>query len=146
MTWKTKMQTEEKNNEKQKHQSERKNCLRKHFDLFDYLIGHANVLFFFLISLQTHFKWLNDGVELQLLQLHLFSSDHLTAPTSFRNTNLVWEYEFFKNYAQGKVFHNGNLNNLENVLQRNLRKDRDRKCIFRAFGGTTFEDVPTNQA
>ena len=34
-------------------------------------------------------------------------------------------------------------NNLENNLQRNLRKDKDRQWIFRALGGTNFENVPT---
>ena len=37
-----------------------------------------------------------------------------------------------------KVFRNVNLNNLENVLQRNLRTDRARECIFRAPGGANF--------
>ena len=32
------------------------------------------------------------------------------------------------------------VNNLENVLQRNLRTDRTRECIFRVSGGTNFEN------
>ena len=32
-----------------------------------------------------------------------------------------------------------NLHNLENVLQRNLRTDTARECIFRASGGTRFK-------
>ena len=43
-----------------------------------------------------------------------------------------------KNYPQIKVFRNVNLSNLENVLQRNLRADRARECIFRASGGANF--------
>ena len=36
------------------------------------------------------------------------------------------------------MFHNVNLSHLENVLQRNLRTDRTRECIFRASGGPDF--------
>ena len=38
------------------------------------------------------------------------------------------------------MFFNVNLSNLENVLQRNLRNDRAGECIFRASGGTNFEN------
>ena len=54
---------------------------------------------------------------------------------------MPYEYEFFKNHPQRVVFHNVNLSNLENVLQRNLRIDRARECIFKASGGTNFENV-----
>ena len=40
------------------------------------------------------------------------------------------------------MFRTVNLGSLENVLQRNLRTERARECIFRAFGGTNFENVP----
>ena len=33
---------------------------------------------------------------------------------------------------------------LENVLQRNLRTDCARECIFRASGGTNFESFPSD--
>ena len=36
------------------------------------------------------------------------------------------------------MFRNVNLSNLENVLQRNLRTNRARQCIFRASGGANF--------
>ena len=42
------------------------------------------------------------------------------------------------------MFCNVNLSNLENNLQRNLRRDRDRECIFRASGGTNFENFSTS--
>ena len=42
------------------------------------------------------------------------------------------------------MFHNANLNNLGNILQRNLRAERARECIFKAFGGTILK-VPTQQ-
>ena len=41
------------------------------------------------------------------------------------------------------MLRNVKLSNLENVLQRNLIADSARECIFRAFGGTNFENVPT---
>ena len=44
MAWKTKIQTEEKNNETEE-QSERGNCLRKCFDLFKYIADQENVCF-----------------------------------------------------------------------------------------------------
>ena len=47
-------------------------------------------------------------------------------------------HEFFKIYPQIKVFRYVNLSNLENVLQRNLRTDRARQCIFTASGGAIF--------
>ena len=51
-------------------------------------------------------------------------------------------YEFFKNHPRGRVFHNVNLSNLENVLQKNLRTDRAREFIFRVFGDKNFEKYP----
>ena len=48
-------------------------------------------------------------------------------------------YEFFKNHPRRGVLRNGNLSNLENVLQRNVRTDRAGDCIFKASGGTDFE-------
>ena len=53
----------------------------------------------------------------------------------YSNTNFIFEYMNYIKTFQEEVFHNVNLNNLENVLQRNLRADRARECIFtRAFG------------
>ena len=36
------------------------------------------------------------------------------------------------------MFCNVNLSNLENILQKNVKTDRPRECIFRASGGTNF--------
>ena len=41
----------------------------------------------------------------------------------------------------GEVFRNVNLSNLENTLQRNLRSDRTKECIFRTSEGTNFENL-----
>ena len=55
------MQTEEKNNGINNHQRERRNCLRKCFHSFKHvIIDHANVRFFFLISLWTCSHSLNE--------------------------------------------------------------------------------------
>ena len=43
-------------------------------------------------------------------------------------------------FTRRGVFCNVNLGNLENVLQRNLKTGRARECIFRASGGTNFEN------
>ena len=43
------------------------------------------------------------------------------------------------------MFRNVNLNNLESVLQRNPRTDRAGECIFRASGGTNFENFPAQR-
>ena len=48
-----------------------------------------------------------------------------------------------KNHPQERVFHNVNLSNLGNVLQRNLRTDRARQCIFRASEDTNLENSPS---
>ena len=37
------------------------------------------------------------------------------------------------------MFRNINLSNLEYVLQRNLRADRARECVFTAIGGTILK-------
>ena len=49
-------------------------------------------------------------------------------------------YGFFKNHPQKRVFRNLNLRNLKNDLQRNPRTVGARECIFRASGGTDFEN------
>ena len=43
-------------------------------------------------------------------------------------------------YPQRRVFCNVILSNLGNVLQRGVRTDMARECIFRVFGSTNFED------
>ena len=57
-------------------------------------------------------------------------------------TNLLFEYMIFENDPQRKVFHNVNLSNLENVLQRNLITNWVRECTFRIVRGTNFENLP----
>ena len=47
----------------------------------------------------------------------------------------------FLKIVDEKVFCNESLSNLENVLKRNLRTDRAKVCIFRASGGTNFENL-----
>ena len=61
MAQKTKMQTEEKNKETKRRQSERRICLRKCFHLLKYVIDHENFYFFFVTSLRTCYKSLNDN-------------------------------------------------------------------------------------
>ena len=39
------------------------------------------------------------------------------------------------------MFRNVNLSNLKKVLQRNLKTESARECIFRASGGTNFGNV-----
>ena len=48
-------------------------------------------------------------------------------------------YKFFQNQPWGRVFHNINLSNLGNILQRNIRIDGVRESIFRVSRGTNFE-------
>ena len=51
-----------------------------------------------------------------------------------------WIYRFFENHPRKRVFRNESLSDLGNVLQRNLRTDTARECIFKVFGGTNFEN------
>ena len=37
------------------------------------------------------------------------------------------------------MLRNVNFSNSENVLQKNLRRERVRECIFRAYGGTILK-------
>ena len=46
---------------------------------------------------------------------------------------------FLKIIHKKRAFHNVNLSNLENLLQRNLRTGRAVECIFRESGETDFE-------
>ena len=73
--------------------------------------------------------------------LHLFSPDRFAALTSLSSYKfLIRIYEFFKNRALSRVFYHVNVSNLENALQGNLRTGRVRECIFKASGGTDFEN------
>ena len=76
--------------------------------------------------------------------LHLFSSDRFPALTGLYPYKIfIWIYQFLQNYPRRTVYCNINLSNLENVLQRNLRTESTRKCIFRASGGTNFGNFST---
>ena len=107
-------------------------------------------MFFLLISLRTYSHSLNDVNSLHCIRwfllyylLCLFSSDCFAALTSlYFHKFFIWIYEFFKNHLRRRLSRNVNLSNLENVLQRNLKTDMARDCIFRASGGTNFENLP----
>ena len=84
------MQTEQKNNEKKRHQREGTNCLQKCFLSFMYVTNHKNVCFFFLNSLWPCSNPLNEVYSLHrfvwfLLYylLHFLRSDHFAALYKF---------------------------------------------------------------
>ena len=67
---------------------------------------------------------------------------------AYRHTNFLFEYmNFLKIIHKKRLFCNESLSNLEDVLQRNLKTDRARECIFRVPRGTSFHKflclVPT---
>ena len=111
------MQTEEKNNETKRGRTERRNCLRKCFHSFKYVMDHANVRFF------SYVDSLHCFVRFRLYYLlHLFSSDRFAALASLQPYKfLIWICEFFKNHPR-RVFCNVNLSNLESLLQGNLEE------------------------
>ena len=71
------------------------------------------------------------------------SSDRIAALTSHKLLAIqtfylnIW---IFINHPRKRVFCNVSLSNLENLLQRNLRREWARECIFRVSGGTNFEN------
>ena len=81
-------------------EAERKNCLGKGFHSFKYVIHHANIRFFSLISLQTCSHSLNHVNGLHCFMwflfyyfLHLFSSDCFAALTRLYPYNFfIWIY------------------------------------------------------
>ena len=124
---KTKRQTKEKNNEIKRGRSERRNCLRKCFHSFKYVIDHLHLRFFFLVSSPTCSHSLNDVISLHwfvstLLYylLHLFSSDCFASLTSVKPyTFFLWICEFLHTHPRRKVFHNVKLSNLEMFYKEN---------------------------
>ena len=91
-----------------------------------------------LIPVIKWYKCLDCFVRFYLYHLlHLFSSHKFMAIQFF----FSWIYEFCKNHWQRRLSHNVNLSNLKNVLQQNLRTDRSKEYIFRAFEGTNFEKL-----
>ena len=54
---------------------------------------------------------------------------------------LVCTDEFFKNYPPKRIFRNESISNLENVLQRNLRTDTARECIFKVSECINLEKI-----
>ena len=84
------MQTEQKNNEKKRHQREGTNCLQKCFLSFMYVTNHKNVCFFFLNSLWPCSNPLNEVYSLHRFvwfllyySLHFLRSDHFAALYKF---------------------------------------------------------------
>ena len=112
-------------------QSGRRNC----FHSFKYVIDHANVHFFLLISLRTYSQSLNNinissfAWFLLYHLLHIFKLDCFVALTSQCPYIFLWWYMIFFFKSSTKK-----LSNLWNVLQRKLRTDRP--GTFRASGDT----------
>ena len=84
------MQTEQKNNEKKRHEREGTNCLQKCFLSFMYVTNHKNVCFFFLNSLWHCSNPLNEVYSLHRFvwfllyySLHFLRSDHFAALYKF---------------------------------------------------------------
>ena len=122
---------------RQRGRSERRNCQRKCFHSFNYIIDHANIRVFFYVNSLHCFLWF-----FLYYLLHLISSDRFAALTSLQPYKFfIWIYKLFKNHPRKRVFRNVSLSNLENVLQRNLRTDRASKCIFRVSGGTQILEI-----
>ena len=123
----------------------KKDCLRKYFHSFKYLLDHANVHFFLFISLRICSHLLND---LKFTQFHVIPCVLLHA--SF--LTCLWPCKFssehmnsFKTIREEELFSNVNLSNMEKVLQRNLRTNRARKSIFRKSGSKNFENLPAGR-
>ena len=81
-------------------------------------------------------KWKKTVLLAASFKLRLLHSSH--KPVFIQILYLI--YEFFKNHQRKRIFWNASLNNLENVLQRSVRKDRARECIFRVSGSTNFDN------
>ena len=121
--------------------SEGRNSVQKCFHLFKYVKDHKNVRAFFLISLRTCSKSLNDVNSLHyfalwfllyyllyFFQLRVRRRSHwfIAMRILFMNIWILWKFPMRKK------------NNLENNLERNLTIDWARECIFRASEGTNF--------
>ena len=119
---------------RQRGRSERRSCQRKYFHSFNFIIDHASIHFFFYVNTLYCFMWL-----LLNYLLFLLSSDHFAALTSI--AILVCTDEFFKNYPPKRIFRNESISNLENVLQRNLRTDTARECIFKVSECINLEKI-----
>ena len=89
------MQTEEENNETKILRKERRNCLRKCFCLFKYVIDHENLGFFFIFFFTNLLQ-----VIKRLKQLHYFCTTccifyaHIASLLSqvYSHTNFVYKY------------------------------------------------------
>ena len=93
------------------------------------VIKQRKYLYCFVWFLLYHLLHLSAQIALELSQVY--------SHTIFFVLN-IW---IFKNYPQKIVSCNVNLSNLGNVLQRHLRANRTRECIFRASGGIHFEKL-----
>ena len=119
---------------RQRGQSERRNCQRKNFHSFNYVIDHASIRFFFYVNSLHCFVWF-----LLYYLLHFLSSTRFEILTIYSHTKFLFEYmNFFINHPQKRVFRYVSLSNLENVLQK-IQKQTARECISRVSGGTNFE-------
>ena len=108
------------------------------FHLFKYVVDHENVRAFFLISLRTCSKLLNDALLCVIPSVLLAASFQLRARHSshrfiaihilLMNIWILWKSSMM------------NKNNLENNLERNLTTDWASECNFRASEGTNFEN------
>ena len=119
------MQTEKKN---KKRSNRKKKLSTKVFHLLKYVIDCTNVCFFCYLNSRHCFMWL-----LLHYLLHLFNSDRFAVLISLPPYKFLFEYlNFFKNHLWGRMFHIVKKVIWKMHLQRNLRTDRAKDCIFRA--------------
>ena len=130
------VQTKREKNETKRCWSKSRNCLRKCFHSFKYVMNHVNTsvnnicLFLLDVNSLYCFVWF-----LLYYFLHLFSSDCLAALTSLRLYKFFfWIYEFLKNLPQRRVYRNPTYIIWKMFLKGNLRIGRLRECIFRVSG------------
>ena len=122
---------------------ERRNCLRKCFPLSKYIMENENVHFSFFISLQTSSKSLDDINRFSCNSLCttcciFLAQIVLQLSQVYSHTNFVYEYVNSLQWSLRKK------NNLENNLQRKLRTEGPKECIFRASGDTNFKKFSTH--
>ena len=85
---------------RQRSRSKRRNCQRKCYHSFKYLIDNASICFFFYINSLHCFVWF-----LLFYLLQIFSSNHFAALFSlYLYKVFIWIYEFFKNHPKKDFF------------------------------------------
>ena len=136
MASKTKTQTEDKN---KKTERVRRNCLRKCFHTFRYIIDHTNVPFFFYVNSLHCFVWFP-----VYYLLHLFGSDCFAALTSLWPYKFLFKYmNFLKTHPQKKVFCNVNRSNLEVIWKKCKNSQGQGIHFLRHKFWIVFCSVPT---